>query len=458
MSNNKQAALELGTKPVGRLLLQYALPAIVAMVASSLYNMVDSIFIGQGVGALAISGLAITFPFMNLSAAFGAAIGVGSSAFLSVKLGQRDYDIANKILGNCVMLNIIIGIAFGGVGLLFLDPILRFFGASDATLPYAREYMVIILIGNAVTHLYLGLNAVMRAAGKPRVAMYITIFTVVINAVLDPLFIYTLRLGIRGAAYATILSQLMALVWQWKLFGNRKEFLHFDYGKFRVEMPIVRNIISIGISPFSMNACACLVVIFINNSLMKYGGDMAVGAYGIANRVAFIFVMVTMGVCQGMQPIAGYNYGAQNYNRMLEVLRLAVIAGTLVCAVGFVIAIFFPEPCVRLFTTDAELIEKSVVAMRYIMALFVIIGAQMVITNFFQSIGKAKVSIFLSLSRQLIFLVPAIAILPPLMGLDGVWLAMPLSDGVAAVMAYAMLWIYIRRLKGEKKYGLVDER
>lgn len=458
MSNNKQAALELGTKPVGRLLLQYALPAIVAMVASSLYNMVDSIFIGQGVGALAISGLAITFPFMNLSAAFGAAIGVGSSAFLSVKLGQRDYDIANKILGNCVMLNIIIGIAFGGVGLLFLDPILRFFGASDATLPYAREYMVIILIGNAVTHLYLGLNAVMRAAGKPRVAMYITIFTVVINAILDPLFIYTLRLGIRGAAYATILSQLMALMWQWKLFGNRKEFLHFDYGKFRVEMPIVRNIISIGISPFSMNACACLVVIFINNSLMKYGGDMAVGAYGIANRVAFIFVMVTMGVCQGMQPIAGYNYGAQNYNRMLEVLRLAVIAGTLVCAVGFVIAIFFPEPCVRLFTTDVELIEKSVVAMRYIMALFVIIGAQMVITNFFQSIGKAKVSIFLSLSRQLIFLVPAIAILPPLMGLDGVWLAMPLSDGVAAVMAYAMLWIYVKRLKGEKKYGFVDER
>lgn len=190
---------------------------------------------------------------------------------------------------------------------------------------------------------------------------------------------------------------------------------------------------------------------------MKYGGDMAVGAYGIANRVAFIFVMVTMGVCQGMQPIAGYNYGAQNYNRMLEVLRLAVIAGTLVCAVGFVIAIFFPEPCVRLFTTDVELIEKSVVAMRYIMALFVIIGAQMVITNFFQSIGKAKVSIFLSLSRQLIILVPSIAILPPLMGLNGVWLAMPLSDGIAAIMAYAMLWIYVRRLKGEKKYGLVDE-
>lgn len=446
-SNNKQAALELGTKPVGKLLMQYALPAIVAMVASSLYNMVDSIFIGQGVGALAISGLAITFPFMNLSAAFGAAIGVGSSAFLSVKLGQRDYDIANKILGNCVMLNIIIGVAFGGVGLLFLDPILRFFGASDATLPYAYEYMVIILLGNAITHLYFGLNAVLRSAGKPRTAMYITIFTVVINAIMDPLFIYTLNLGIRGAAYATILSQVIALTWQWRLFSDKNEFLHFDYTKFRIEMPIVRNIISIGISPFAMNACACLVVIFINNSLMQYGGDMAVGAYGISNRLCFVFVMVTMGVCQGMQPIAGYNYGAQNYNRMFEVLKLAVIAGTAICAVGFFIAMFLPEQCAMLFTTDKELIEKSVVAMRYNMALFLIIGAQMVITNFFQSIGKAKVSIFLSLSRQMLILVPLIAILPPLMGLGGIWLALPVSDGLAAIMAYVMLWVYVKRFR-----------
>ena len=455
MSNNKQAALELGTKPVGQLLLQYALPAIVAMVASSLYNMVDSIFIGQGVGAMAISGLAITFPFMNLSAAFGAAIGVGSAAFLSVKLGQRDYEIANRILGNCVMLNIIIGIAFGGLSLLFLDPVLRFFGASDATLPYAHEYMVIILLGNAITHLYFGLNAVLRSAGKPRTAMYITIFTVVVNAILDPLFIYTLRLGIRGAAYATILSQMLALAWQWRLFSDRRQFLHFNYSKFRVEMPIVRNIISIGISPFAMNACACLVVIFINNSLMQYGGDMAVDAYGISNRLCFVFVMVTMGVCQGMQPIAGYNYGAQNYNRMFEVLRLAVFAGTAVCAVGFFIAMFLPWQCARLFTTDAELISKSVVAMRYNMALFLIIGAQMVITNFFQSIGKAKVSIFLSLSRQMLILVPLIAVLPRFLALDGIWLSLPLSDGIAAIMAYVMLWIYVRKFNGIriKEYG-----
>ena len=447
VKSNKQKALELGTKPVGRLLVQYALPAIVAMVASSLYNMIDSIFIGQGVGALAISGLAITFPFMNLSAAFGAAIGVGSSAFLSVKLGQRDYDIANKILGNCVMLNIIIGIAFGVIGLLFLDPILRFFGASDATLPYAHEYMVVILLGNTVTHLYLGLNAVMRSAGKPRTAMYITIFTVVINAILDPIFIYTLNLGIRGAAYATILAQVLALAWQWHLFNDKKEFLHFDYKNFKVEMPIVRNIIAIGMSPFAMNACACLVVIFINNSLMQYGGDMAVGAYGISNRICFVFVMVTMGVCQGMQPIAGYNYGAQNFNRMFEVLRLAIIAGTLICAVGFFIAMFLPRQCARLFTTDKELIYHSVVSLRYNMALFLIIGAQMVITNFFQSIGKAKVSMFLSVSRQMLILVPMIAILPKFMGLNGIWLSLPLSDGIAAIMAYVMLWIYVKKFK-----------
>ena len=445
--SNKQAALELGTKPVGTLLMQYALPAIVAMVASSLYNMIDSIFIGQGVGAMAISGLAVTFPFMNLSAAFGAAIGVGSSTFLSVKLGQRDYGIANSILGNCVALNILVGVLFGGVSLLFLDPILRFFGASDNTLPYARDYMEIILVGNAVTHLYLGLNAVLRAAGKPKAAMYLTIFTVVLNAFLDPLFIYTFGLGIRGAAYATVLSQVVALCWQWRMFGNKKELLHFEYDKFRVRMPIVRNIVAIGVSPFSMNACACLVVIFINNTLAAYGGDMAVGAYGIANRVCFVFVMVTMGVCQGMQPIAGYNYGAENYYRMFEVLRLAVMAGTAVCAVGFFIAMLLPEECVSLFTSDAELTEKSVVAMRYNMALFLIIGAQMVITNFFQSIGKAKVSIFLSLSRQMLILVPLIAILPPFLGLDGIWLALPVSDGIAAVMAYVMLWIYVRKFR-----------
>lgn len=449
MSSNKKAALELGTKPVGTLLAQYALPAIVAMVASSLYNMIDSIFIGQGMGAYAISGLAITFPFMNLSAAFGAAVGIGSSTFLSVKLGQRDYGIANAILGNCVVLNIMIGIVFGGVSLLFLDPILRFFGASDNTLPYAREYMQIILLGNAVTHLYLGLNSVLRAAGKPRSAMYLTIFTVVLNVILAPLFIYTFKLGIRGAAYATVLAQTVAMCIQWRMFTNKQELLHFEYDKFRIRMPIIRSIVAIGVSPFAMNACACMVVIFINNTLFTHGGDMAVGAYGIANRVAFVFVMITIGVCQGMQPIAGYNYGAQNYNRLHEVLRLSIISGTAVCAFGFVIAMLCPRLVARMFTTDETLIAMSVVALRYMMALFLVVGGQMIITNFFQSIGKAQLSIFLSLSRQLIFLVPALIVMPKLWGLDGVWLAMPFSDLVATVMAYVLLWSYLRKLKAK---------
>ena len=450
--SNKKAALELGTRPVSQLLVQYALPAIVAMVATSLYNVVDSIFIGQGVGALAIAGLAITFPFMNLSAAFGAAIGVGASTLLSVKLGQRDYDIANRILGNNVLLNIIVGVLFAAVSLFWLDGILRFFGASDATLPYAHDYMVIILLGNVVTHLHLGLNAMLRAAGKPRQAMYLTIATVIINAILDPLFIYTLEMGIRGAAVATILSQALALLCQCWMFSRKTELVHFERSKFHLESSIVKGIISIGISPFSMNACACLVVIFINNSLMHYGGDMAVGGYGIANRIVFIFVMITLGVCQGMQPITGYNYGAQNYNRMLEALKLATIAGTIVCAVGFVLAMLCPRFIASMFTSDPSLIEHSVVAMQYIMALFIIIGAQMVITNFFQSIGSAKVSIFLSLSRQLIFLVLMIIILPQFMGLKGVWLAMPLSDGIAAIMAYAMIAVYIRKVKKEKPF------
>ena len=437
--DNKQATLELGTKPVGRLLMQYALPAIVAMVAASLYNMVDSIFIGQGVGALAIAGLAITFPFMNLSAAFGAAIGVGSCTFISMKLGQRDYAIANKILGNCMMLNIVVGLCFGGICLLFLDPILRFFGASDNTLPYARDYMQIILCGNVFTHLYFGLNAVLRSASKPRHAMYATIFTVVVNTILDPIFIYGLDLGIRGAAFATVLSQFLALSWQWRLFSNKNELLHFDYSLFRLDKPIVKNIIGIGISPFAMNACSCIVVIFVNTCLMKHGGDLAVGAYGIANRIGFVFVIVAMGVNQGMQPIAGYNYGAQNYDRLRKVVKLAISCATVVCTVGFLVAMFAAHPCARLFTKDESLINLASTAIRMMMMMFPIVGFQIVVTSFFQSIGMAKVSMFLSLSRQLLFLVPALAIFSEIWGLWGIWSAMPFSDALATLVAAVMM-------------------
>ena len=446
MDKNK-ATLELGTKPVGRLLVQYALPAIIAMTASSLYNMVDSIFIGQGVGALAISGLAVTFPFMNLSAAFGAGVGVGSSSYLSVKLGQKDYSTAQRILGNNVTLNVIIGLLFSAVSLIFLDPILFFFGASEQTLPYAREYMVSILLGNIITHLYFGMNAVLRAASKPREAMYTTIFTVVLNSLLDPLFIYTFDLGIRGAAIATILSQTVALVWQIRLFSDKSQLLHLKRGIYKLDNTIVKNILGIGISPFAMNATACLVAIFVNQRLLEYGGDLAVGAYGIANRVGFIFIMINFGVNQGMQPIAGYNYGAQNYDRLMRVLKLAMIAGTCITTSGFLVAEFIPHICVRLFTSDSRLTELSVNGLRIMMAAMPIVGYQMIVPNFFQSIGKAKISIFLSLSRQLLFLVPLIGVLPLFFGVNGVWVAMPISDSFSALFALVMMVRYMRMFK-----------
>ena len=446
--NHNQKTLELGTKPVGQLLVQYALPAIIAMTASSLYNMVDSIFIGQGVGALAISGLAVTFPFMNLSAAFGAAVGVGASSYISVKLGQKEYARAQRVFGNTVTLNVIIGILFSSISLLFLDPILFFFGASEQTLPYAREYMTVILLGNVITHLYFGMNAVLRAASKPRAAMFITMFTVVFNTLLDPLFIYTFDLGIAGAAYATVLAQFVAFLWQLRLFTDKREILHLKHGIYKPNGRIVRNILAIGMSPFSMNACACLIVIFINKNLLSYGGDLAVGAYGIANRIAFIFVMVTMGVNQGMQPIAGYNYGAQKYDRMMRVLMLAMIAATCITSAGFIVAEFCPRLCVSLFTTDLQLTEMAVSGLSIMMAAMPIVGYQMVITNFFQSIGMAKISILLSLSRQLLLLLPLLVVLPPQFGINGVWMSMPVSDTLSALLAFIVMSRYMRKFKG----------
>lgn len=449
--DNKDATLQLGTRPVGKLLLQYAMPAIVAMTAASLYNIVDSIFIGQGVGPLAISGLAITFPFMNLSTAFGAAVGVGASTFISMKLGQKDYKTAESILGNTVTLNLIIGIAFSVVCLLFLGPILKFFGASEATLPYARDYMVIILVGNVFSHMYFGMNAVLRAAGKPRQAMYATIVTVVMNTMLDYVFIMLFGWGIQGAAYATVLAQVMALIWQLRIFSNKQELLHFERGIYRLRSELVRNIIGVGISPFAMNVCACVVVIFINQQLVRYGSDLDVGAYGIANKVSFVFLMFVLGVNQGMQPIVGYNYGAQKIDRMIQVVKLSIIAATLIMTTGWLIAMFMPYYCARLFTKDPTLIQLGMKAIRISMVLFPLIGSQMVITFFFQSIGKVRVSIFLSLSRQLIFLLPALAVFPLFRGVDGVWYAMPFADGFAAFIAVVIMLFNVKKFKKQHK-------
>ena len=447
--DNKKATLELGTKPVGKLLAQYALPAIIAMTAASLYNIIDRVFIGQVVGPMAISGLAITFPFMILAAAFGAAVGVGAATTISVKLGQKDYESAENTLGNTITLNLIIGLAFGGICLLFLDPILRFFGASDATLPYARDFMQIILAGNVFSHMYFGMNAVLRAASKPRMAMFATIFTVAMNILLDAVFILWWHWGIKGAAFATVISQVLALCWQMKLFSDKNELLHLKRGIYKLKANLVRNIISIGISPFLMNACACVIVIFINNQLVKFGGDIAVGAYGIANSIAMIFIMFVIGLNQGMQPIAGYNYGAQQYGRMMRVVKLSIITAICIMLTGWALAMFAPYYCARMFTKDPELIKGSIKAIQIIMMMYPFIGCQMVITNFFQCIGKVKISIFLSLSRQLLFLLPLLVLLPNFYGINGVWASMPTSDLISVIVAISIMTVYLRRFKKE---------
>lgn len=444
---------ELGTEKISKLLRQYAVPAIIAMTASSLYNMVDSIFIGHGVGKFAIAGLALTFPMMNLGAAFGALVGVGASATISMLLGQKNYEMAQKVLGNVVTLNLIIGLVYTIVFLIFLDPILYFFGASENTIGYARDYMKVILYGNIITHMYLGLNAVMRSAGLPRKAMMATIYTVIINTVLDPLFIYVFDWGIKGAAWATIIAQTSALIWITRIFSDKNLVIHFKRGIFILKSRIVKDVISIGMSPFFMNTAACLIVILINQGLQRHGGDLAIGAYGIVNRISFVFVMIVMGLNQGMQPIAGYNFGAREFQRVDRVLKLTIFCATAIMTLGFLVAELFPRQLVMIFTTDEELIQHSISGMRIVFMMFPIIGFQMVTSNFFQSVGMAGKAIFLSLTRQLLFLLPCLLILPHFFQTNGIWMSMPVADALSSIVSFFMLYSQIKKFKTADQYG-----
>lgn len=440
----------LAEKPVGSLLMQYAIPAIVAMAASSVYNIIDGIFIGQGVGAEAIMGLALTGPLMSLTAAFGAMVGVGAATLMSVKLGQKDYGTAQKILGNVVIMNLTLGIVLGMLLLVFINPILRFFGASDVTLPYARNFMSIILVGNVVTHMYLGLNALLRSTNRPQKAMCATIGTVVLNCILAPIFIFVLGWGIRGAATATIMAQMIMLTWQLRLFSNKDELIHLNRSIIKLDVKIVKESLLVGLPQFLINLCACLVAAMMTRSLTTYGGDMAVGAFGICNRFLLFIVMVVIGLNQGMQPIAGYNFGARRYDRVLGVLNKALIFGSVITLTGFVIGVFFPTPFVSVFAKDSpQLIKLSAHALSCMVMMFPIVGIQIVSTAFFQSIGYAPKSIFLSLTRQLIFLVPAIFILPHLYAdpLEGLWHAAPVADGLASVLAITLLVLQVKKFK-----------
>lgn len=442
-----ESTAALGTENVWHLLLQYAIPSVIAMTATSLYNITDSVFIGQGVGALAISGLAITFPLMNLGAAFGSLVGVGASTLMSLRLGQKDYNTANRILGNIFVLNLILGIIYSVIVLTFLDPILYFFGASEATLPYAHDYMLVISIGNLVTHMYLGLNALLRATGKPQTAMVTTILSVIINAILTPVFIWVFKWGIQGAAIATVLSQTLMLLWQIKIFSDKNHLVHLKKDTLRLKKKIVLDSLAIGLSPFSMNVAASVIVIIINQSLTRHGGDLAVGAFGIINRVTFLFVMVILGLNQGMQPIAGYNYGARQNDRVYTVLKHTILLATGVMMIGFIVAEFTPHAVASIFTRDETLVDIAVKGLRIVMISAPIAGFQIVTSNFFQSIGKPGKAIYLSLTRQVLFLLPALLILPSFFGVKGVWMSMPTADVISSLNAGYLLWIELRKIR-----------
>lgn len=445
--SNPVAPTELGTEKIGTLLKKYALPGIIAMTASSLYNMVDSIYIGHlpEVGAYAISGLAVTFPLMNLSSALGTLVGVGGQTMVSVLLGQKNYPSAQKVLSNVVSLNTIIGLLFSIVCLAFLDPILYFFGASENTIPFAREYMTIILIGNVITQMYFGLNGLIRASGNPKTAMGLTLFTVISNAILDPILIFGFGMGIKGAAVATVICQLMALVYTFIFFLDKKHFLHFGKRIFELDWPVAKASLSIGLGPFLMNSAACIVTLFINQQLRTYGGDLAIGAYGIANRITFMFLMINMGFNQGMQPIASFNYGARQYKRVKEVFWLTAKWMTLVAVILFVASEFFTTPLVKVFTSDPDMVSKADTGLRIMNMMAWTIGFGMVSSNFFQSLGMVKKSIFLSLTRQLLFLVPLIYVLPIWLGERGVWYAFPISDTLSAIFSLVFILGIMRK-------------
>ena len=441
MAETGLAPTELGTLKISKLLKMYAVPGIIAQTAASLYNMVDSIYIGhiKDVGSYAISGLAVTFPLMNLSIALGTLVGVGAMTMISILLGQKNYVNAGKVLANTLTLNVIIGVLFTAVALIFLDPILYFFGASENTIEFARDYMVIILGGNVFSHLFHGFNGIIRASGHPNTAMGITLFTVISNAILDPVFIFAFGMGIKGAALATILCQILALIYTLWFLADKRHFLHFPKPAFQLDWRIAKQSLAIGVGPFMMNCAACLVALFINQQLRKYGGDLAIGAYGIVNRFTMLFVMINMGFNQGLQPIAGFNYGARQYKRVKEVFMLTMKWELLVTTLCFLVSELIPRTAVSLFTNDPTLIDLSSRGLRIMNCGFALVGFGMVSSNFFQCLGMVKKSIFLSLSRQLLFLLPFIYTLPLWFKETGVWVSFPISDTLNVVVSAILI-------------------
>lgn len=457
-AESENTPLSLGTKPIGKLLIQYSVPAIIASVATSLYNIIDSIFIGQGVGTMAIAGLAVTFPLMNLVIAFCVFIAAGGATISSIFLGQKNQSRATDVLNNVVVLSIIHSILFGGLSLFFLDEILYFFGATDATIKYAKEFMEVILYGTPISYFFIALINLLRATGYPKKAMAISLLSVFINLCLAPVFIFIFNWGIAGAAFATICGQVLSSIGLVRHFMSRDSFVHFNRNNSFFSPTIIKRIYSIGLSPFLMNVCACIVVIFINTALLDYGketGNLAIGAYGIVNRTGMLFVMVVFGVTQGMQPILGFNYGANQWERVKRTLKIGLWAGIAITTLGFAVGELLPNEVASMFTTDSTLIEISSIGFHISFLFFPVVGGQVIIQNFFQSIGMPGISIFLSLTRQLLFLIPTLLILPYFWGVEGVWLSLSVSDLLAFIVAAITLCILLKRRRNDNRTSTI---
>lgn len=459
--------LSLGTDNIGKLLFNYATPAIIAMASSSLYHLIDSAFVGHGVGGAAIAGMAITMPIMNIGAAFGAMVGIGAGARISLRLGEGNKAAAEKTLCNAVILNIIIGFTIMAVMLTFLDKILELFSGGEAsaeTLAYAKDFMQIILLGNVTMHLYLGMNDMIRASGNPRKSMAIMLTSVAVNLALNPLFIFVFDWGIRGSAAATVIAQFVSFLIALSHFCSKKSFLHFKRRAFHFDWKIVGNILSIGLAPFLMNICASIVVAFVNTAMLKYGGaDLYVSAYGIVNRIALLFIMVVQGLNQGMQPIVGYNYGAKNYGRVRKAVYMTICCGVAFATVGFILGETIPDVIARAFVDskngdDRLIVEAATEGLRIVLSVFPLVGFQVVVGGFFQYIGKAPLAIFISLTRQLLFLLPLLWFLPRQFGAEGVWISMPIADTASIILAAVLFVWQIRKIKQMEQQPLLYKK
>jgi len=438
----------LGEGSIPSLLLKFSTPAIVGMLAQALYNVVDRIFVGQAVGPLGIAGTTVSFPFFLVLMAFSMLIGFGAAALVSIRLGERKKEEAEQVLGNAAILLVSISLLLTATGLLLLDPLLKLFGASEQSLPYARDYLQIIVAGSISQSMGFGLNALIRGEGNPRIAMYTMLIGALLNTILDPIFLFGFGWGMRGAAAATVISQVVSAIWVLGYFMRGRSLLHLHARNLRLRWSICKSIIAIGSPMFAMQMAASVMNAILNNQLRVYGGDLAISVIGIIHAVALFIAMPIFGLNQGAQPIIGYNYGAKMFDRVKKTLQTAILFATAICLAGFLVVMIFPSQVIGLFNREDEsLMRMGTHAMRICLVMFPIIGFQIVGASYFQAVGKPKQALFLGLSRQVLLLIPAILVLPYFFGLNGIWAAIPTADLCSSVLTGVWLFWELRHLR-----------